>query len=407
MPSEQERLARWRQRLVDLPSLALPTDYARPSDDKSVEATQSRVLADSTSLALLGLAIYDDGKGRAPQIRPTPFHLLLSAFAVLLHRFTGDTDLVLASSSSSGEPLLLRVGLEPSDPFWTVLRRVQDVEREAEADAVPYDSLVKTLGREPKSGPLFRVRFFDETDRTERDFLQGTSSTSDLTIYVTSDVSAVSSSRALPVPALSLRLHYNSLLFSPSRVRHILDQLEQVVVQLASAPLSEIGKISLVTPAQKEILPDPRADLDFCGFKGAITDIFSRNARSFPDRVCIVESVPQPATNGVASIEPTTNRLRTFTYRQIDEASNVVAHHLVSNGVEREDVVTVYSTRGVDLVVAVMGVLKAGATFSVIGKFRYLYRMEFTLLTLGLAKIRHIPPRDNRSISKSLARARS
>jgi L-2-aminoadipate reductase len=369
MPSEQACLARWRQRFVDLPSLALPTDYPRPSDDKSVEATQSRALRPSTDLALLGLAVYDDGEGRSPQMRPTPFHLLLSVFALLLHRFTGDTDIVLASSSSSGEPLLLRIGLEPSDSFWTVLRRVQDVEQEAEADAVSYDTLVEALGREPESGPLFRVRFFDDTDRTERGFLQGTSSTSDLTLYVTSDVSAVSSSRASPVPAISLRLHYNSLLFSPSRIRHIFDQLEHAIMQLASAPLTQIGTVSLVSPAQNKILPDPRADLDFCGFKGAITDIFSRNARNFPNRVCIVESVPQSAVNGIASFEPTPNRLRSFTYRQIDEASNVVAHHLVLNGVEREDVVTVYSTRGVDLVVAVMAVLKAGATFSVIGQF--------------------------------------
>lgn len=57
-----------------------------------------------------------------------------------------------------------------------------------------------------------------------------------------------------------------------------------------------------------------------------------------------------------------------FTYRQIDEASNVLAHHLLAGGIEREDVCTVYSTRGVDLVIAVLGILKAGATFSVIGE---------------------------------------
>jgi L-aminoadipate-semialdehyde dehydrogenase len=108
-------------------------------------------------------------------------------------------------------------------------------------------------------------------------------------------------------------------------------------------------------------LPDPRSDLEWTGFRGAITDIFSNNARSFPDRTCIVESISPVEVGGV-------NGERTFTYRQIDEASNVLARYLVDNGVQREEVVTVYSTRGVDLVVAVMGVLKAGATFSVIGK---------------------------------------
>jgi L-aminoadipate-semialdehyde dehydrogenase len=45
-----------------------------------------------------------------------------------------------------------------------------------------------------------------------------------------------------------------------------------------------------------------------------------------------------------------------------------VAHALIQGGIEREDVVVLYSYRGVDLVIAVMGVLKAGATFSVIGR---------------------------------------
>ncbi|TFY78984.1 hypothetical protein EWM64_g5026 [Hericium alpestre] len=57
---------------------------------------------------------------------------------------------------------------------------------------------------------------------------------------------------------------------------------------------------------------------------------------------------------------------RTFSYGAILHASNVLAHHLLQGGVQREDVVMVYAHRSVDLVVAVMAVLKAGATFSVI-----------------------------------------
>ena len=66
------------------------------------------------------------------------------------------------------------------------------------------------------------------------------------------------------------------------------------------------------------------------------------------------------------STEAPALKTRTFTYRQMHEASNIVAHYLVKQGVMREDVVTIYAYRGVDLVVAIMGVLKAGATFSVI-----------------------------------------
>ena len=112
-----------------------------------------------------------------------------------------------------------------------------------------------------------------------------------------------------------------------------------------------IGKISL---AGHGTLPNPQSDLDWEGFKGPITDIFSENAIKFPTRICVSEGLITGS--------------RTFTYKQINDTSNIVANHLISTGIEREDVVVLYSYRGVDLVVAVMGVLKAGATFSVIGR---------------------------------------
>jgi L-aminoadipate-semialdehyde dehydrogenase len=102
------------------------------------------------------------------------------------------------------------------------------------------------------------------------------------------------------------------------------------------------------------MLPDPTADLHWSAFRGAIQDIFAANAESHPDRLCVVETASG------------TSPRREFTYRQINEASNILAHHLVQSGIQRGDVVMSYSFRGVDLVVTVMGILKAGATFSVI-----------------------------------------
>lgn len=378
------KLARWKTRLSDLPSLVLPTDYPRSTEtSKLVEATHSTTLNDRLSLGLARLALYDDSEDQSTQddddtspssvesttnAPATPFHIVLSAFVVLLHRYTGDTDLLIATSSitsKAGDPLLLRIKVDPNDSFWELVRRIQFLEKEAENDTVPYEELVKTLGREEGTGPLFRVRFFDESDRdrTEKAFMEQTSSTSDMTIFIeTSHVQesstpggALSTSRSSIVPTLSLRIHYNSLLFSHARINHLSDQLALVLQSVVAKPLSPIGSINLITPTQKKILPDPRSDLEWNGFRGAITDIFSSNAAKHPDRICIVENITQ-------------NTTRSFTYQQIDQASNVLAHALLEKGIEREDVVTVYSTRNVDLVVAVMGILKAGATFSVIGK---------------------------------------
>ncbi|KAF2165690.1 hypothetical protein M409DRAFT_67064 [Zasmidium cellare ATCC 36951] len=104
----------------------------------------------------------------------------------------------------------------------------------------------------------------------------------------------------------------------------------------------------------KDVRPDPTSDLHWSNYRGAIHEIFAASAGKHPDRSCVVETASS------------TSPKREFTYKSINESSNIVAHHLVSNGIQRGEVVMVYAHRGVDLVVAVMGVLKAGATFSVI-----------------------------------------
>ena len=104
----------------------------------------------------------------------------------------------------------------------------------------------------------------------------------------------------------------------------------------------------------ENVLPDPTADLHWSTFHGAIQDRFADNASKFPDRACVVETASR------------TTPQRTFTYRQIHEASNVLAHFFLQRGIERGEVIMIYAYRGVDLCIAILAVLKAGATFSVV-----------------------------------------
>ncbi|KAH9849627.1 alpha-aminoadipate reductase Lys1p [Lenzites betulinus] len=363
-----DRLARVVARLQNLPEMSLPTDYPRPSGgNRLVEAAVTAELSEQTCLGLMKLALYNENDEEIEEETPvnnTPsaFHLLLSAFSVLLHRYTGDTDLIIGSSSASArDPLVLRLGVGPEDPFWAVVRKVQQVEQEAEADTVPYESIIRALGKDKAdtvegSRPLFRVRFFDETDSPQEQFLHTTSLTSDITIFVTRQHE---SSRSSIAPHLSLRILYNSLLFTPARISYIVDQLSILLRRVASNPLAPVGSVPLLTAGQRAKLPDPTADLNWCDFKGAIPNIFSRNARQWPNRQCVIQCIPASSLD-----EP--QEKRAFTYSQILHASNILAHHLIQGGVQREEVVMVYAYRSVDLVVAVMAVLKAGATFSVI-----------------------------------------
>ena len=101
-------------------------------------------------------------------------------------------------------------------------------------------------------------------------------------------------------------------------------------------------------------LPDPKVNLDWSGYAGSIQWHFSKRVAEDPDRVCVVETKSSEAPE------------RRFNYRQIFEASNVVAHYLHDAGIAHGDVVMIWAHRSVDLVVSIMGVLAAGATVSIL-----------------------------------------
>jgi L-aminoadipate-semialdehyde dehydrogenase len=92
-------------------------------------------------------------------------------------------------------------------------------------------------------------------------------------------------------------------------------------------------------------LPDPTVDLDWSGYVGSIQWHFSEAAKSHPDRICVVETKSSEGPE------------RRFTYKQIYEASNILAHYLRDAGVTNGDVVMIWAHRSVDLVVAMMGAL--------------------------------------------------
>lgn len=204
---------------------------------------------------------------------------------------------------------------------------------------------------------LYRVGFFPASDISQETLF--TFNTTDLIIHLHNDNDqnpAMSNETNGTDNKAAPRLNaiYNQRIFSSARISFILAQILQIVQSAAVDPQQPIGRIDLVTEAQRKILPDPEKDLHWDSFGGAIHDIFSANAEKHPERLCVVET----ASNS--------SPYREFTYRQIHWASNVLAHHLVKSGVQRGEVVMIYAYRGVDLVVAVMGVLKAGGTFSVI-----------------------------------------
>ncbi|KAJ2725436.1 large subunit of alpha-aminoadipate reductase [Coemansia sp. Benny D115] len=379
-----ERLQRWQERLRNPTELQLPTDYPRPIPLRMIEAVETFELSSQSSLALLQLALHlqQSQEANTDDETATPFTVLLAAFSVLLHRYTAEEDIVVSTSSTSSNPLVLRMPVQAEDTFMDVLRTTQRVSREAAADEVPFTTLMAALAKESAANAesnesdseasavpaLFRVRFFNQTDASESTLRQTTTLATDFTVLVRQRSTA--SVRQLH-PSIELQIAYNQVLFSSQRIAHMVAQL-QVVLAAASDTLAQvqagnalgsehrIGNMSIASDLDRAAAPSPSADLHWGEFPGSITEIFARNATAHPEKRFVVESVLRGDDGQQNTVE------RSFTYGQIFLAARTLSRALRHGGVQREDVVIVYAYRGADLVVAILGVLMAGATYSVV-----------------------------------------
>ena len=133
----EESIKFMASKLQNLPEARLPTDYPRTAyrkDQQMVDAEKSLSLHEDTCMSLLRFSLMANVK---------PFTIVLAAFACLIRKFTHEEDVVVGSSSSSSNPLALRVdlgdtveGRENPRTLWELVQHVQAVEAEAEQHEV-------------------------------------------------------------------------------------------------------------------------------------------------------------------------------------------------------------------------------------------------------------------------------
>jgi non-ribosomal peptide synthetase component F len=160
----ESQLSYWRAHLADLPLLNLPTDRTRPAVQTYRGATHNLELSNLTPLEAL-----------SQQEGVTLFMTLLAAFQTLLHRYTGQGDIVVGSpianrNHSELEPLIgffvnslvLRVDLSDNPTFRELLARVREITLAAyDHQDLPFEKLVEELHpeRDLSRNPLFQVVF--------------------------------------------------------------------------------------------------------------------------------------------------------------------------------------------------------------------------------------------------------
>jgi len=347
-------LAYWKEQLRGAHSaLELPGDRPRPAVQTYRGARQRIVLPQRLSQSLKALGLEQGA---------TLFMKLLAALKVLLFRYTGQEDIVVGCPIAGRtrketeeligffvNTLVLRTDLSGDPTFRELLRRVREVTLGAYTHQdLPFEKLVEELrpNRDLSRTPFFQV-FLNMLNQPDADVqLSGLTVESlwplqeeakfDLTLYAQEREHQI-----------HLDLVYNSDLFDPERMMEMLEQFRHLLSQIVENPDEGIGRFSLVTLRAKTRLPDPTLGLE-SNWEGAVHTRFSQQAHRFPERLAIIDTA------------------EAWTYNELDCRSNQLAHYLRANGIQSQDVVAIFGHRSAPLVWAMLGVLKAGAAFTIL-----------------------------------------
>ncbi|MFG2169734.1 amino acid adenylation domain-containing protein, partial [Micromonospora chersina] len=384
------QLTYWRAQLADPPVLQLPADRPRPPIRSAAGATlRFTVAADLTA----GLRELSRRSGT------TMFMTLAAAYAVLLQRHTGQDDLIIGTPVANRdraevEPLIglfvntlaLRTRLADDPTFTELLARTRATTLAAYRNQdLPFERLVDELleARDRSQTPLVQT-LFSYTISDEKPsagaqpntYLQtGTIAKVDLTFTVTD----------LGSGPLTAALVYATDLFDEATVRRLLGHLWTLLVEIVADPEQPVSRLAMLTG-------DERAALD--RWNDTFLDV---PARSVPELIA-----------GQADERPTAVAVvcdgRTMTYAEIDAAANRLAHHLIAAGAGPEEIVGLHLDRGLDLIVSMLAVWKAGAAYLPLdprypaGRLRFMLADSGAHLVIGAAigdeMVRYVDPTD-------------
>ncbi|TCP53368.1 amino acid adenylation domain-containing protein [Tumebacillus sp. BK434] len=348
-----DQLGYWQEQLSgELPVLALTTDRPRPAEFSYRGTCEPFQLSEELTAQLNRLS---------RQEGVTLFMTLLAAFNTLLHRYTGQDDIIVGSpiagrSRAEIEQLIgffvnmlpLRTDLSGDPTFRELLQRVKRVTLGAYAHQdVPFEQLVDEVKpeRDLSRTPLFQACLILQNLPDQVWRLPG------LTVEaqpVTSDTAKFDITFAMQEQ--NGRLHgvveYNTDLFDAATIRRMTghwSNLLESIAEEAGRPLydlpwlSEAEKHDLLERWNDTRTPYPRDK--------TIQALFEEQAARTPD----ADAVLFAGDN--------------MTYRELNEQANRVAHRLLALGVQPDEPIGISVSRSFDLLIGVLGIVKAGGAY--------------------------------------------
>ena len=347
-----KQLRYWKKQLAgEIPHLDLPSDRARGVRRSFQGASLSFWLSQELTAELYQLSRQEGA---------TLFMTLLAAFQALLHRYTGQEELLVGTVIANRNrveiegligffvnTLVMKGDLRGHPTFRELLGRVRDSAIDAyDHQDLPFERLVEELQpeRNLNQNPLFQVAFALQNaprqelklPHLEARLLRVDAGTAkfDLTLAFYERKEGLEGS-----------VEYSTDLFDAARIVRMVGHLQVLLEAVVANPGECVSHLPILKPFEKQQLLKDWNDTAAKTPANCIHKLFEAHAENCPERVAIDCGSRQ------------------VTYGQLNLRANLLAHQLQSLGVGPEALVGVAAERSTELIVALLAVLKAGGAY--------------------------------------------
>ena len=350
------QIAFWRRQLAgDLPTLQLFTDHDRPAVQSFRVASEPVTFPPELVRALTKLGRQED---------VTLFTTLLAAFAVLLHRYTGQHDILIGAPIDNpadagrepalgvdANPLVLRIDLSGDPTFQTLLGRVREVVLNASANRdLPVRQLIELLQpqRSASHTPLFQVMFalHDARQTTAVDRREPAITPSEIERGTARADLALLLNATEQGEQLGGVLSYDADLFEAATVARTVEHFQVVLEGAIAHPTCRVSQLPLLSDRERRQVCawSSRTPIDYPHDR-CVHQLFEAQAERTPDAIALVYDG------------------RALSYAAVNQRANQLARYLRSRGVGPDQPVGVCLERSMELVPSLLGVLKAGGAY--------------------------------------------
>lgn len=352
----ERKINYWKNQLRGVTPLELPTDRPRP-----LTQSNNGALACFEIDTILLTRLYE----LANQHGTTLFTTLLSAFNVLLYRYTGQRDICVGIPVNGRQQeelqgligffvntLAVRTEISVDHSFNQLLEQVKSTTLEAyKHDDIPFEKVVDAVltERNFSRSPLFQVMMVLQPAQTQQPvnwrelaaehlgtaFIGHHTSKFDLTFNITEAAGV-----------LTCAVEYCTDLFEKNTIEKMFAHFTVLLNGIVKDPDKSIGQLPLITPAEKhQLVFDFNPPQTPYAISKTLVDLFEEQAAKHPTNIALAFGASR------------------LTYAELNARANQLSHYLKVEGVGEQQMIPVFIERGVELIVAILAILKAGAIY--------------------------------------------